>query len=71
MSARMMAMNDRLIGFARDRFLSRQMAASSFPVILDDADATKYFNGGVEANCNFKNQPKTCPLITANWAYLE
>ncbi|XP_038066289.1 collagen alpha-1(III) chain-like [Patiria miniata] len=77
MASKMMGMNHHL-GYAGERYLPKQTAASSFPVFIDDAEGkdieglmTKYFNGGLDATCSFESQPKTCPIVTANWFVLD
>ncbi|XP_022111568.1 uncharacterized protein LOC110990775 [Acanthaster planci] len=78
MASCMMGTNNRILGYARDRYLPKQTSASSFPVLIDDVEGkdieplmTRYFNGGVDATCAGEKQPLTCPVITANWFAMD
>ena len=78
MASQVMGTGARLVSYAGERFLPRQTAASSFPPILDDIDCisvegllTRYFNGGRDVTCSGSTEPRTSPLITANWFYLD
>ncbi|XP_038066514.1 uncharacterized protein DDB_G0284459-like [Patiria miniata] len=77
MASRMMGLH-RILGYTRERYLPRQTSSSSFPVMIDDVEGkdiesllTKYFNGGVDATCAGENEPRTCPVFTANWFAID
>jgi hypothetical protein len=64
---------------AKERFIPRLCARSSFPPVFDDLKKQKqledialsFYNGGKDGSCFKETAPKTCPIVTINWEAFE
>lgn len=73
MASQVMGSGARLVSYAGERFLPppKRQCRHYPPFWMAESLLTRYFNGGGDLTCSASTEPRTCPLITANWFNLD